>query len=83
MHNDNKKERELELLVIRNIMQTEGGRAFMWRSLQNCCTFENVFSKDPSIHSFNAGLRSHGLWLDAELREADLRNYYLMLNENR
>ena len=37
-HND---DRELELLTIRNTMKTENGRAFMWRCLQMCCTFES------------------------------------------
>jgi len=78
-----KKTRELELLAISNIMKTENGRFFMWRCLQNCCTFENVFSNDAVQHAHNAGLRSHGLWLDEELREAAPEDYYRMLKENR
>ena len=77
------KSRELELLTIRNIMNSENGRAFMWRCLQNCCTFENIFSKDTVQHAHNAGLRSHGLWLDEELRDAATEDYYKMLKENR
>ena len=75
--------RELELLTIRNIMKLETGRALMWRCLQNCCTFESIYSNEASQHSFNAGLRSHGLWLDEELREAATDDYYKMLKENR
>lgn len=78
-----KKTRELELLTISNIMKTENGRSFMWRCLQNCCTFENIFSNDTVQHAYNAGLRSHGLWLDEELREAAPEDYYRMLKENR
>lgn len=74
---------ELELLTIRNIMKHENGRAFMWRCLHNCCTFENVFSKDAIEHAYNAGLRSHGTWLDQELRDAATEDYYKMLKENR
>lgn len=77
------KSRELELLTIRNVMKSESGRAFMWRCLQNCCTFENIFSKDAVQHAHNAGLRSHGLWLDEELRDAATDDYYKMLKENR
>ena len=80
---DLSKERELELLTIRNIMKTENGRLFMWHCLQNCCTFENIFNKDTIQHSYNSGLRSHGLWLDQELREASTDDYYKMLKENR
>lgn len=74
--------RELELLTIRNIMKTENGRAFMHRCLQNCCTFESIFSTDTHQHAFNAGARSHGLWLDAELKEAADDDYFKMLKEN-
>lgn len=77
------KSRELELLSLQNIMKTENGRSVMWRCLQNCCTFENIFNNDSVQHSYNAGLRGHGLWLDAELREAALDDYFKMLKENR
>lgn len=81
--NKHNKSRELELLSIRNIMKTENGRAFMWRCLQNCCTFESIFSTDTHQHAFNSGVRSHGLWLDSELRDAATDDYYKMLKENR
>lgn len=76
------KSRELELLSIRNIMKTENGRNFMWLSLQNCCTFESIFDTDTNQHAFNAGKRSHGLWLNAELKEAATDDYFKMLKEN-
>lgn len=75
--------RELELISIRNIMKTENGRSTMWRCLQNCCTFENIFTADPVQHAYSAGSRAHGLWLDEELREAAVDDYYKMLKENR
>lgn len=79
-HND---ARELQLIVMGNLMKTEGGRAFMWRCLQNCCTFETIYNSDASKHDYNSGKRDHGLWLDQELRTAAKDNYYLMLKENR
>jgi len=75
------KSRELELLSIRNIMKTENGRSFVWRCLQNCCTFENIFNSDTIQHAHNAGARSHGLWLEAELKEAATDDYFKMLKE--
>lgn len=78
-----RKSRELELLSIRNIMKTENGRSFVWRCLQNCCTFEGVFNNDAMQLAHNAGLRSHGLWLDDEIREAARDDYFKMLKENR
>ncbi len=80
-------QRDLELLTIRNIMKTENGRAFMFRCLENCGTFNGTFDNDTHKHAFNAGLRQHGLWLDSELRDADDDSgtdyYYQMLKENR
>lgn len=76
------KSRELELLIIRDMMKTENGRSFMWRCLQNCCTFESIFNSDAVQHAYNAGARSHGLWLDAELKEAAIDDYFKMLKEN-
>ena len=78
-----KNDRELELLTIRNLMKTENGRSFMWRCLQNCCTFENIYSTDVNRHAYNAGKREHGLWLDSEIQEATTDDYYKMLKENR
>lgn len=80
---DHEKRRQLELLSISNIMKTENGRAFMWRCLMNCSTFSGTFNPDAARHSFNAGLRSHGVWLDSELQEANEDLYYQMLRENR
>lgn len=78
-----KNERELELLTIRNLMKTENGRSFMWRCLQNCHTFENIFTGDAVQDAFKSGKRNHGLWLEDELREAATEDYFRMLKENR
>ena len=76
------KSRELELFSIRNIMKTENGRSFMWRCLQNCCTFEDTFKSDPIEHAHIAGLRGHGVWLNRELRDAATDDYFKMMKEN-
>lgn len=83
--NGNKKQRksrDLELLTIRQVMKTENGRSFMWRCLQNCCVFENIFNADPVLHAYNAGAREHGLWLERELKEAAPDDYVKMLKEH-
>lgn len=80
---DARKERELELLYISHVMKTVDGRKFMWRCLQNCCTFENIYSSDTLQTAYKSGMRSHGLWLDEELRQAAPESYYMMLKENR
>lgn len=75
-------DRELELYTISQLMSTEHGRKFMFRCLQHCGFFENIFNIHANQHAFNAGLRSHGVWLERELREANLDNYLRMLGEN-
>ena len=49
-----KSSRDLELYAIREIMKTENGRSFMWRCLENCCTFEDTFNSDPALHACNS-----------------------------
>ena len=74
--------RELELLTIRRLMSTENGRDFMWRCLQNCYTFSNVFDTDSHQHAYNAGRREHGIWLERELTEAAPEDYIKMRKEH-
>jgi hypothetical protein len=76
------RSRDLELLTIRQLMKTENGRGFMYRCLQNCCVFENIFDVDPVRHAYRAGLRDHGLWLERELKEASPDDYIKMLKEH-
>ena len=77
-----RKSRDLELLTISTIMKLENGRDLMWRCLQNCCTFENIFNTDPILHAHNAGARAQGLWLERELKEAAPGDYIKMLQEH-
>ena len=74
--------RRAELLVIQNTMSNEGGRDFMWRCLQNTGIFSSTFHADPITHSFSAGGREHGLWLERELKEAAPDQYIKMLKEH-
>lgn len=75
-------QREIELGTIRNAMSTVQGRAMMWRFVAQASIFSNTFTPDPYVHAHNSGVRSQGLWLDRELREASEDFYYLMLREN-
>lgn len=81
-HKNQRQSRELQLLTIRELMKTENGRNFMYRCLQKCCTFENIFNADPINHAYNAGAREHGLWLERELKEAAPEDYIVMLQEH-
>lgn len=77
------EERELEVEGVRVTLRTANGRAFMFRCLTECGMFEGQFNSDPLRMAHNTGLRSHGLWLDAELRAAAPELYWKMMRENR
>lgn len=74
--------RELQLHSIRQVMKTSNGRDFMWRCLQQAGTFGNTFDRDPTIHLINSGKREHGLWLQAELKQAAPEFFLMMLKEH-
>jgi hypothetical protein len=54
----------------------------MYRCLENCRTFEDCYNPDTTLMTYNSGRRSHGLWLERELREADADLYWMMMREN-
>lgn len=74
--------RSVELHTIRMLMNTEDGRAFMMRCLQQCGTYDSVFHKDPLRHAYNSGGRDFGVWLEKELKEAANESFLIMLREN-
>ena len=75
-------ERELELLALRNIMNTEPGRGTLWRMLQSSGILGNSFSNDASMNAFYSGAREQGMWLTREMKEAAPDKYLLMLKEH-
>ena len=74
--------RELELFTIRDIMAKPHGRKMFYRLIVKSRTYDNVYSVDPYAHAYNAGFRASGLNIIAELKEASLDLYYVMLREN-
>jgi hypothetical protein len=74
--------RELELYQITTTLKTPQGRAMIWRFLTQTGIFNNTFHPDPMLHACNAGKREHGLWLESELKAANLDYYLIMLKEN-
>lgn len=71
-----------EELAIQNIMQTEGGRDFIWNQLQFCNVFESIFSSDLALSGYNSGMRDAGINLNRVVKEAAPENYLKMLKEN-
>jgi len=77
-----KKVRNTEDLAIQNIMKSESGRDFMWKQLQLCRVFENIFDMDPIKSAYNGGLRQAGLQLEYDLKSAAPGDYMKMIQEN-
>lgn len=77
-----KKKFDTEPLAVQNLMRTEGGREWMWKHLQECGVFENIFDENPVRQAYNAGKRQAGLQLEADLKEHDPDNYLKMMKEN-
>ncbi len=77
-----KKRHDLESLTVQNFMKSESGREFMWKHLQLCGVFENMFDSDPITHAYNAGKRQAGLQLDDDLKEFAPGDYIKMIKES-
>ncbi len=75
-------QRSEELHDIRDLMKTKNGRSFIFRCLQHCGTYVNVFDKDPFVHAHSSGMRAHGVWLEREVKEAADESFLIMLREN-
>jgi len=54
----------------------------MMRVLEYASAHGETFDPDPIKHAHNAGRRSVGLWLEAEMREASPGGYVTMIKEN-
>lgn len=62
------KERELE--EFRQLMQTYGGRAFIWWLLELCGVYRTSFTNDNDLTNFNEGQRQVGLHIIERIVEA-------------
>lgn len=71
-----------DALVISNLMRSEDNRAYIWKHLQSCGVFVNIFDNDTIKHAYNSGMRAAGLKLDADIREYEPDYYIKMMKEN-
>lgn len=76
------EQKDIDPLVINNMMKNVDSRKFIWNHLQYCGVFENIFNIDPIQHSYNAGLREAGLILKRKIQEFEPRYYVKMIEEN-
>jgi hypothetical protein len=66
---------------LRAILSTSGGRAFIWRLLEQTGMYQSSFQGDVNDGIFREGRRSIGLWTVGELAEANPNVYALMQSE--
>ncbi|WOB97110.1 hypothetical protein [Providencia sp. PROV099] len=74
-----RKEREDDDL--KQVMSTEYGRRFIWKTLSASGVFEVSFTSDPYITSFNEGRRNKGLELFNDVMSVCPDLYLVMAEE--
>lgn len=84
---DNKDEiikhnRRQEVDDIKNIMNTEHGRRFIWRLLTHCGVFRSIWSNSAAIH-YNSGMQDVGHFIQAEVIDAAEGSYLQMIKESK
>lgn len=67
--------------VIRGIMDTTSGRAWMLGLLERCHVFASSFSTDGLSMAFREGERNIGLGLLADVMQSSPDNFTLMMRE--
>lgn len=83
--NDSIKQRKEELADIRDLMNTNHGRRFMYRLMIRAGIYSTSYNPEmpDSNMAFKEGQRNIGLWTMAELEEAAPESFALMIKENR
>tara|TARA_R110000868_G_scaffold317394_1_gene578215 strand:+ start:1371 stop:1670 length:300 start_codon:yes stop_codon:yes gene_type:complete len=75
-------ETDAEVHDLRAIMESQLGRRFMWRLLEQTGLYKTSFTGNSTTF-FNEGQRNIGLWLIAQVNENCLDEYTQMVKENR
>ena len=69
-------------LSLENMLKDKGSRKVIMDHLHYCRVFENIFNKDNSQLSYNAGLRAGGLRLMDRIKEVSPHLYLKMIEED-
>ena len=81
------REKQLELLKeteeqeLLNLINTAGGRWFLWRLLQQCGLYSSTSHLDPQRMAIASGKRDVGLWVIEKINEVDATGYLKLVNE--
>lgn len=66
----------------REIMETRGGRRFMWHMMADCLVFQPLYHTDASVMYLREGKRQMGLSLLTKIQSLCPHQYQVMANEN-
>lgn len=72
--------REKEVAELHGLLETYGGRAFLWRLLEKCGIYK-ASGNDPYDVFRGEGKRDIGLWALEEVFNANVEAYTMMRNE--
>jgi hypothetical protein len=75
-----KLEEQREQEEFRAVLQTPGGRATIWRILQECGLYSSAVGDATEVFRFE-GRRDIGLWVMGEVFTSDPKAYTIMRNE--
>lgn len=75
-------QRDRELADLREVLDSAAGRRLLWRLLGHCGVYRSTFSTNALQMATSEGQRNVGLFLTAEIMEADTSKYLLMQNES-
>jgi hypothetical protein len=73
--------REREVEEMKQVLNTYGGRATLWRLLEECAIYTFGFCGDNDLLNHREGKREVGGWLIREIAEASPSAYMQMQNE--
>ena len=73
--------REKEIAELHGMLQTYGGRSFIWRILEKCEIHSFGFCGDNNLLNHKEGQRSIGGWVLEEVFTSDPNAYNIMKNE--
>ena len=79
--NKTKNKRDREEIELRTILDTYGGRAYIWRMLSRCGVFQLSYTGDPQSTFFREGQRDIGLYILKEIMTLDPTSFQKMQQE--
>jgi hypothetical protein len=72
-----------EIEETRRLLETPGGRWFLWRLLEECGVYRTFGVQDSHSMAMLSGRRDIGLWIIGKVFEANPNGYRLLMEEQK